>query len=47
MPNWICNVYCQDRACDDVKYIYEVKGNFYIDVASSGNWWELEVEDYY
>jgi hypothetical protein len=23
------------------------KGNFYIDITSSGNWWELEVEDYY
>ena len=46
-PNLICSVYCQDRACDDVKYLYEGKGNFYIDVTSSGNWWELEVEDYY
>jgi hypothetical protein len=46
-PNWICTVTCHDRACDNVKYLYEGKGNFYIDVTSSGNWWELEVEDYY
>ena len=46
-PNCICSIECQGRACDDVTYIYEGKGNYYIDVTSSNNWWELEVEDYY